>query len=160
MGDDDSSLGYENSSSSPGIPGALPPAAAPQPLGVHFAASDEEDEGDDEEYDDDSSEVESDCSLDLLAAAREIDPDAIRAREREYDAIMAERLADEIPAGSSAATAGRGSGFFSPGSRIGRGGHRRALGGAHMTHPPNPKTTATVDSMEVEDEQESEGSDE
>lgn len=63
---------------------------------------------DDEDDDDD------DGSLDFLATAREIDPESIRAREREYDANMAERLAEEIPAGSSAATAGGGSGFNSP----------------------------------------------
>ncbi|KAK7532846.1 frequency clock protein [Phyllosticta citribraziliensis] len=63
---------------------------------------------DDEEDDDD------DGSLDFLATARELDPESIRAREREYDSNMAERLAEEIPAGSSAATAGGGSGHNSP----------------------------------------------
>ena len=55
-------------------------------------------------------------SMDLLATARTIDPQAIRKREREYDAEMAERLAEEMPAGSSAATYGEqgGSGFNSP----------------------------------------------
>ncbi|KAK5138051.1 hypothetical protein LTR08_005849 [Meristemomyces frigidus] len=90
--------------------GALP-AAAPQPFNSHFTASNEEENEDDQEYDDDDSDAESDSSLDLLASAREVDPEAISAREREYDADMAERLADEIPTGRSAATAGGGSGF-------------------------------------------------
>lgn len=52
--------------------------------------------------------------MDFLAAARQVDPETIRVKEREYDAEVAERLAEEIPAGSSAATAGGGSGFNSP----------------------------------------------
>lgn len=72
--------------------------------------------------DDDDDE---DQSVDFLALARQVDPQAIRAREREYDAEMAERLAEEIPAGSSAATAGGGSGFNSPmdvdGAAVGKG---------------------------------------
>ena len=54
--------------------------------------------------------------VDFLAGARAVDPAAIQAKEREYDAEMADRLAEEIPAGSSAATAGGGgaSGFNSP----------------------------------------------
>lgn len=63
---------------------------------------------------DDDTDDEDNQSLDFLATAREVDPDAIRAKEREYDAEMAERLAVEIPAGSSAATAGGGSGSVSP----------------------------------------------
>jgi hypothetical protein len=57
---------------------------------------------------------ESDGSIDMLAQARLADPATIRAQEREYDGNIAERLAEEIPAGSSAATAGGGSGFNSP----------------------------------------------
>ena len=55
-------------------------------------------------------------SLDLLASARQADPEAIRQREREYDAELAEKLAEEMPAGSSAATCGGqpGSGNCSP----------------------------------------------
>ncbi|TKA61064.1 hypothetical protein B0A49_10899, partial [Cryomyces minteri] len=82
--------------------GGLPPAAASQLPNVTadsvLESSTEESDLDDE----------SDGSLDLLATAREIDPATIRAREREYDSNMAERLAEEIPAGSSAATAGGG----------------------------------------------------
>ncbi|KAF2845191.1 frequency clock protein-like protein [Plenodomus tracheiphilus IPT5] len=72
-------------------------------------------------YDDDDSEEASeysedsdDGSVDLLATARQLDPTTIRASEREYDAALAERLAEVIPAGSSAATAGGGSGFNTP----------------------------------------------
>jgi len=73
--------------------------------------------------DDDESD---DGSIDLLATAREIDPEAIRAREREYDSNIAERLAEGIPAGSSAATAGGGSGSNSPASVTrGKGGEGR-----------------------------------
>merc|ERR1711977_791494 len=46
--------------------------------------------------------------------------------EREYDAHMAERLAEDIPAGSTAATAGGGSGFASPASGVGKEEYRRA----------------------------------
>ncbi|KAK5165996.1 hypothetical protein LTR04_000870 [Oleoguttula sp. CCFEE 6159] len=88
--------------------GGLPSAAAPQLLNVTTDSVLESSAK--ESYLDD----ESDGSLDLLATAREIDPATIRAREREYDSNMAERLAEEIPAGSSAATAGGGSGFASP----------------------------------------------
>ena len=71
--------------------------------------TDSEEDEDDDEYEEDS-----DDEVDFLAAARAANPAAIHAREREYDAAMAERLAEEIPAGSSAATAGGGSGFNSP----------------------------------------------
>ncbi|KAF2005894.1 hypothetical protein P154DRAFT_530197 [Amniculicola lignicola CBS 123094] len=50
-------------------------------------------------------ESATDESMDLLASAREADPSAIRKSEREYDAELAERLTEDIPAGSSAATA-------------------------------------------------------
>lgn len=69
-----------------------------------------EDSDDDSEYSDDSD----DGSIDLLATARQLDPRTIRASEREYDAAIADRLAEEIVAGSSAATAGGGSGFNTP----------------------------------------------
>ncbi|KAF2213605.1 hypothetical protein CERZMDRAFT_111252 [Cercospora zeae-maydis SCOH1-5] len=104
-GDDASDLDDEMSIA-PESPGAFPPATAPQPVELHYASSEYEE--------DDDSEAESDSSLDLLAAARALDPEAIRQQEREYDAQYAERLAEEIPAGSSAATAGGGSGFASP----------------------------------------------
>lgn len=62
------------------------------------------------EEDDDSD----DGSIDLLATARQMDPHTVIASEREYDAALADRLAEDIPAGSSAATAGGGSGFNTP----------------------------------------------
>ncbi|KAH9864580.1 hypothetical protein J1614_010515 [Plenodomus biglobosus] len=70
----------------------------------------EEESEEESEYSEDSD----DGSVDLLATARQLDPTTIRASEREYDAALAERLAEVIPAGSSAATAGGGSGFNSP----------------------------------------------
>ncbi|OSS44286.1 hypothetical protein B5807_11111 [Epicoccum nigrum] len=70
------------------------------------------------EYSEDDSD---DGSIDLLATARQQYPDTIRAFEREYDAAVADRLAEDILAGSSAATAGGGSGFNSPTSQA--GGH-------------------------------------
>ena len=66
------------------------------------------------EYSEDDSD---DGSIDMLATARQQDPDTIRAFEREYDAAVADRLAEDIVAGSSAATAGGGSGFNSPASQ-------------------------------------------
>jgi hypothetical protein len=54
------------------------------------------------------------AAIDFLAHARAVNPSAIRAMERRYDADVADRLAEEIPAGSSAATAGGGSGWGSP----------------------------------------------
>ena len=52
-------------------------------------------------------------SIDLLAAARELDPDTIAEREREFDSQAVPPFSAEIPAGSSAATVGGGSGFSS-----------------------------------------------
>ncbi|KAL1597227.1 hypothetical protein SLS60_008809 [Paraconiothyrium brasiliense] len=67
---------------------------------------------------DEGDESSNDGSIDLLATARRMDPHTIIASEREYDAALADRLADDIPAGSSAATAGGGSGFNSPADGI------------------------------------------
>lgn len=100
--DDPSSM--ENSKSGP--------TTALQLLNVsptHNMGDSDEDES--SEYSDESSD---DGSIDLLATARRADPNTIRASEREYDAALADRLAEEIPAGSSAATAGGGSGFNTP----------------------------------------------
>jgi hypothetical protein len=70
---------------------------------------------------DNSSEAsDDDESVDFLHEARKLDPTVI-AREREYDANIADKLAEEIPAGSSAATAGGGSGFTSPADLYGFG---------------------------------------
>lgn len=49
-----------------------------------------------------SSDSDDDSSIDLLAHARELDPDAVAAREREFDINL-------LPAGSVAATAGQSS---------------------------------------------------
>lgn len=78
-----------------------------------------QDNNDDEEEDDDDDDsgAESDSeSIDLLASARIQNPNAVRISEREYDSQLADRLVEEIPAGSSAATAGGGSGFNTPAS--------------------------------------------
>ncbi|GAM86590.1 hypothetical protein ANO11243_046040 [Dothideomycetidae sp. 11243] len=92
-----------------------PPSVAPQKIDMNYLSSDDEEDSDEDDVDDDT---ESDGSVDMLATARKIDPEAIRQKEREYDAAVAERLAEEIPAGSSAATAGGGSGFASPASHV------------------------------------------
>jgi len=84
---------------------------APQLLNIS-PIHDSSDEGWDDEDD-----AESD-SVDLLATARAIDPTTIHAREREYNSNVAERLAEEIPAGSSAATGVGGSGNNSPDSMV------------------------------------------
>ena len=68
-----------------------------------------------------------DGEVDFLAAARALDPEAVRQQEREYDAIIAERLAEDIPAGSSAATAGGESGYTSPASGANKEEHQRAI---------------------------------
>lgn len=120
---DDASDVEDDVSITHGSPGAPPPAAAPQPVELHYASSEQEEEEDD----DDDSDAESDSSLDLLAAARQIDPEAIRQQEREYDAQYADRLAEEIPAGSSAATAGGGSGFASPNESMTREEYEKAV---------------------------------
>ena len=59
-----------------------------------------------------TSEGSDDSSIDLLAHARVLDPDTIAAQEQEFDSNVGLFLA-ELPAGSSAATAGGGSGFGS-----------------------------------------------
>lgn len=80
--------------------------------GVENEDDDEDDVGDmDVEHPGNTS---SDESVDLLAHARVADPSAIRLREREYDASISDRWGEEIPAGSSAATAGGRSGSSSP----------------------------------------------
>lgn len=72
------------------------------------------DSGNESSSEDNDYDSDNDGSIDFLATARKVDPYTINASEREYDAAFAERLAEEIPAGSSAATAGGGSGFNSP----------------------------------------------
>ncbi|KAL1384773.1 frequency clock protein [Phyllosticta capitalensis] len=101
-GGDSSPNNDEGASSDPRLAFASCYRAASASASGSYSSDDEEDDDDD------------DGSLDFLATAREIDPESIREREREYDSNMAERLAEEIPAGSSAATAGGGSGYNSP----------------------------------------------
>jgi hypothetical protein len=84
------------------------PATAMQILNIAPVRSDQS-EASDSDYEDSD-----DGSVDLLATARQQNPNAVRVSEREYDAGLADRLAEDIPAGSSAATAGGGSGFNSP----------------------------------------------
>ncbi|CAA9957326.1 Frequency clock protein [Pyrenophora teres f. maculata] len=109
-GDVDSDLesNASDASSEPDDDSSETPATAMQILNIAPGGPEEseESESDYEESDD--------GSVDLLATARQQDPTAVRASEREYDAALADRLAEEIPAGSSAATAGGGSGFNSP----------------------------------------------
>ncbi|KAK4574298.1 hypothetical protein LTR86_002059 [Recurvomyces mirabilis] len=118
---DDSDTDDSQSSVSPDSPHVEPRSPAPQPLDLYLGESDEE-----ADEDDDDSNMESDTSVDFLAQARQMDPDSIRAKEREYDLQVAERLAEEIPAGSSAATAGGGSGFALPADGVERAEYRRA----------------------------------
>ncbi|KAK5722086.1 hypothetical protein LTR17_014434 [Elasticomyces elasticus] len=122
MQEDDESCVDDELSMSPGSPGTFTRSPAPLPMNLPSAESDEDDEDDD----DDSSAAESDSSLDFLADARKADPDSIRAQEREYNIFMAERLAEEIPTGSSAATAGGGSGFASPATGVAHAEYERA----------------------------------
>ncbi|KAK3641960.1 hypothetical protein LTR56_011062 [Elasticomyces elasticus] len=122
MQEDNESCVDDGLSMSPGSPGTFTRSPAPLPMNLPSAESDEDDEDDD----DDSSAAESDSSLDFLADARKADPDSIRAQEREYNIFMAERLAEEIPTGSSAATAGGGSGFASPAKGVAHAEYERA----------------------------------
>jgi len=72
--------------------------------------SDEDFDMDDEEEDDDDSE--GGTSIDMLAQAREMDPETVKAREQEFEKVD-RRLLEEVPAGSSAATVDGGSGYSS-----------------------------------------------
>ncbi|KAF1985709.1 hypothetical protein K402DRAFT_356598 [Aulographum hederae CBS 113979] len=96
-----------------------PPSVCPRPQLVNMASLSSDEESSSEEEDG----SESDGEVDLLASARMADPKMIREQEIQYDSAVAERLAEEIPAGSSAATAGGGSGFntpFSVGEGVGK----------------------------------------
>ncbi|KAJ9626483.1 hypothetical protein H2203_004115 [Taxawa tesnikishii (nom. ined.)] len=145
--DDDSDAASEMSILPAFDDDAPPPSAAPQTMDMAYASSDESDD-ESEEYDEDSD----DGSVDFLAPARKIDPQTIMAQEREYDANMAERLAEEIPAGSSAATAGGGSGFASPASGVGdkeyekaRKQYREAQASSGAPKTPSLKRARTSD---------------
>jgi hypothetical protein len=115
----DSDLEDDDVSSRPSDTGSSEsnPATALQLLNISHlaggAASMEEVDSGEESSEEDEDESDTD-SIDFLATARKVDPSTIHASEREYDAALAERLAEDIPAGSSAATAAGGSGFNSP----------------------------------------------
>ncbi|KAE9970451.1 hypothetical protein EG328_006278 [Venturia inaequalis] len=122
MRDSDSESGDSSASTTaPDLAHRAVPISAPQLMNWTAATSsdagcissaDSDDDVDDQSMD--GEDGDDDGSIDMLATAREIDPNLIRAKEREYDGGIADRLAEEIPAGSSAATAGGGSGFNSP----------------------------------------------
>jgi len=94
------------------------PATAMQMMNMSTSHQDSGDSGSEaSQY---SEDTDDDGSVDFLATARQIDPNTIRNQEREYDAAVADRLAEEIVAGSSAATAGGGSGFNTPAAGLHR----------------------------------------
>ena len=162
---DDESDPVDDMSVSPSSHDALPPSTAPQTMYMPDVDSDDEME---DEHEESSSDAESDDSLDLLATARKADPEAVLRKERQYDAEMAERLAEEIPAGSSAATAGGGSGFASPASGVDKREYRKAKEEARQNQqtagaPASLKRARTSDSMDVQGQEgsiESSGEDE
>lgn len=98
-------------------------------------------------------EDQSDSGSDLPATARTLDPVTIRASEREYDSNMVGRLTEEIPAGSSAAAAGGGSGFNSPDSVAagddveGQKGPSTAGGSGVVSRPRSLKRARTSESL-------------
>jgi hypothetical protein len=112
-GDVDSDL-ESDASSEPDESLSGGPATTMQITDTALILSDESQASEEEEEEESDYEDSDDGSVDLLATARQQDPMAVRESEREYDAALADRLAEEIPAGSSAATVGGGSGFNSP----------------------------------------------
>ena len=70
--------------------------------------------------------------------------DAPPSDELEYDPAYSDKLAAEIPAGSSAATAGGGSGFNSPNAMVKDGSSNS---GGSVSKSPNLKRTRTSDNM-------------
>ncbi|TLD35349.1 frequency clock protein [Venturia nashicola] len=118
---DSETSGSTASTTAPDLAHRAVPTSAPQlmnwtaapPYDADCGPSDDSEDGVDDQSMD-GEDGDDDGSIDMLATAREIDPNLIRAREREYDGGVADRLAEEIPAGSSAATAGGGSGYNSP----------------------------------------------
>jgi hypothetical protein len=117
--DEDESGGEESDEPHWGRPTSdgFGPSTALQPLHPPYGSSDG---GDDD--DDDMDGEDDDSNIDMLATARQVDPEGVRLMELAYDAHTAERLAEEIPAGSSAATAGGGSGKNSPTTQAKRTG--------------------------------------
>jgi hypothetical protein len=96
--------------SGPAASDSFGPSAALQPLQPLHTPYGSSVEGDDDDFEDD----DQDSNIDMLATARALDPEGVRRIELAYDMTTAERLAQEIPAGSSAATAGGGSGRNTP----------------------------------------------
>ncbi|KAF1916381.1 frequency clock protein [Ampelomyces quisqualis] len=100
------------------------------------------------------SEDTDDGSVDLLATARQLDPKAVRTQEREYDAALADRLAEDIVAGSSAATAVGGSGFNTPAvpatqMQVGSSSKRASTTSSSMSSSVKLKRSRTTDSAGV-----------
>ncbi|KAF2102017.1 hypothetical protein NA57DRAFT_24090, partial [Rhizodiscina lignyota] len=89
--DNDTDSGAESDVSSLEHDDGPPPSTVPQMLHFSSNSSDGEEEDEDDEM--------SDGSLDLLATARELDPTAVHEKARDYNATLADQLADEIPAG-------------------------------------------------------------
>jgi Frequency clock protein len=83
-------------------------------------------------------------SIDLLATARSVDQHSIRRRDREFDATIADRLAEIIPAGSSAATADGGSGFASPAYKRDTSGAASASAATDSPTHQQPSMAAVV----------------
>jgi len=135
------------------------PATALQLLNVSPGHSLDDSDSDSEasQYSEDTD----DGSVDFLATARQFDPTAVRVQEREYDAALADRLAEEIVAGSSAATAGGGSGFNTPAvpatpsqrgsasKRAGSANKRASTTSSSMSSRAKLKRSRTSDSAEV-----------
>jgi len=123
--DSDSSSSSSNSEVNNVVTTARPlPSSAPQLMNWNTMDADSDsgsESGDEGDEDDEDEDMDDDESIDLLAEARKVAPNTIHAREREYDGNLADRLANDIPAGSSAATAGGGSGFNSPDLKLGAG---------------------------------------
>jgi hypothetical protein len=127
--DVDSNLDDSDASSEADSESRDGPATALQHLNVQHDDTDSESEEESDYSDDDG-------SVDLLATARQLDPNTVRTQEREYDAEVADRLAAEIVAGSSAATAGGGSGFNSP-----------ADGMPHLDRGDSPRKNTSIARM-------------
>jgi hypothetical protein len=131
-GDGDSDLDSDASSEADSESGAGPATALQllnmSPVRGHQYKGSDAESNEESEYSDDSD----DGSIDLLATARQLDPNMVRTQEREYDAALADRLAEDIATGSSAANTGGGggSGFNSPSDGAGvAAGTARVAGG-------------------------------
>lgn len=92
------------------------------------------------------SEGDDDSSIDLLAHARVLDPATVAARELEFETNNGQMLA-EVPAGSSAATIGVGSGLS---SEYSSSLHTAEDEGRPEAKRPRSSFEATVLSMKIE----------